>query len=323
MRAWVLSETDVLPTLQYLEDPKPVSENQRLIRIVNSSLNHRDIWIGKGQYPNIVFPCVPGSDGSGYMDNEPVIMNPGISWGENQEVQSDNFHIMGMPSQGTFAEYIVADKKQIHELPKHLSCEEAAAIPLAGVTAYRAFMVKCQPTKDVKVLITGIGGGVSLWVLKYAVAIGCEVFVTSRYQDKINKAISLGATGGVNTSETDWSKQLYTLSGGVHIIIDSIMGNTLPDLIKLCLPGAKFCFYGASGGKTDNFSPHSIFWRQISLFGSTMGSDTDFSEMLKFISDHKIRPVIDTVFPFTKLPEAMERMKNSKQFGKIVLDHSK
>ncbi|MBK6784541.1 MAG: hypothetical protein IPG79_12840 [Saprospiraceae bacterium] len=97
MRAWVLSETDVLPTLQYLEDPKPVSENQRLIRIVNSSLNHRDIWIGKGQYPNIVFPCVPGSDGSGYMDNEPVIMNPGISWEKTRKSSLTIFTLWECP----------------------------------------------------------------------------------------------------------------------------------------------------------------------------------------------------------------------------------
>jgi zinc-binding alcohol dehydrogenase/oxidoreductase len=323
MYAWVLNGTEVLPTLQYLEDPKPGSENQKLVRIVNSSLNHRDIWICKGQYPGIILPCVLGSDGCGYYDHEAVIINPGKSWGDNQEVQSEHFHITGMPSQGTFADYIVADKNQIYKLPDHLSSEEGAAIPLAGVTAFRAFIIKCKPNKASKVLVTGIGGGVSLWVLQYALALGCEVFVTSRHQEKINRAVSLGAAGGVVTSKADWSKNLQKMSGGFDIIIDSIMGNTLQELIKLCRPGARFCFYGASGGKTDNFAPHSIFWRQISIFGSTMGSDHDFNEMMNFISEYSLKPVIDTVFPFSKLPDAMERMKSAEQFGKIILDHSK
>jgi NADPH:quinone reductase-like Zn-dependent oxidoreductase len=322
MKAWYWFETGKSPTLQQTKDPEAVHPDDLVADVLYSSLNHRDVWISKGKYPGIKFPCILGSDASGLYNGKNVIINPGLLWGNNEKVQSDDYQILGMPSNGTFAEKVLVKKCQVYESPAHLSPEEAAAIPLAGVTAYRALVVKCAPQNGQKVLITGIGGGVSQWAMLFAKAIGCEIYVTSTSQEKLNKAKKLGANGGVCTSDPDWVNQLLKMSGGVDIVIDSIMGPLLPGLTKVCLPGGFMCFYGASGGNTENFQPHVLFWRQISLIGSTMGSDLDFKNMLAFINIHKIRPVIDSVYSLNDLPDAFNRMQSAAQFGKIILNHS-
>lgn len=321
MRAWRWSSAGREPELEYVPDPNVKGSDEVVINLDFSSLNHRDAWISQGKYPNIQWPCTLGSDGIGYFGNDQVLINPGKFWGSDEKFQSEDYQILGMPDPGTFADKVLVLKQQIYPIPKHLALEEAAAIPLAGVTAYRTLMVKGKPEPHHRVLITGIGGGVALWALQFALSLSCEVFVMSGSDDKINKAKALGAAGGVNLNMQGWDKTLIKMAGGFDIIIDSIMGDTLPSLIKLTRPGGKICFYGASAGITDQFSPHSIFWKQIELLGSTMGSDLDFKSMLGHIDQHKIKPVIDKVLPFTKLPEAMARMKERQQFGKIVINH--
>ena len=321
MKAWNLLKISEKPVLTEVNDPYIQDKHHVLANISHSALNHRDVWIIKGKYPSLKLPCVLGSDASVTHESENYVINPGMEWGEKNEFQSDTFHIIGMPHQGTFAEKIVVPKSSLYKIPEHLTMEEAAAIPLAGVTAYRALITRAGAKPGDKVLITGAGGGVSLWAVQFALALGCEVYVTSGKQAKIDKAKTLGISGGVCTLEPDWHKLLMQKSGGFDIIIDSIMGNTLNLLIKMCNPGAKISFYGASAGNTTDFSPHILFWRQISLMGTTMGSPKDFSDMMEFIKQNKIKPVIDSVFPFSKLPEALERMETSTQFGKIILEH--
>ncbi|MFZ1703859.1 MAG: zinc-binding dehydrogenase [Saprospiraceae bacterium] len=322
MQAWILPDVGSNLVLKDIPEPEATAKASCVVPISYSSVNHRDVYIINGLYPNIILPCTLGSDACGMLSDHPVVINPGIDWGSNESYQSEDYNILGMPVSGTFSEKICVAKNKIYTLPSHLSQEEGAAIPLAGVTAYRSLIVKGKADKNKRVLVTGIGGGVALWALKFALALGCEVWVTSSSEDKIKKAILLGATGGITSSEHDWSKTLLKNSGGFDLVVDSIMGKTLPDLVKLCLPGASICFYGASAGKTENFSPHTIFWRQLSILGSTMGSDLDFKNMIHFIEAHQVRPVIDRVYPFSDLPHALERMKNSQQFGKIILDHS-
>lgn len=321
MLAWRLSSIGQNPELTTVDKPLPNHEQEVVIDTTHSSLNHRDVWITAGKYPGITLPCTLGSDGAGRWENHRVLINPGIQWGNDEKVQSSDFNILGMPVDGTFAQQVKVLKNQVHPIPDHLSNEEASAIPLAGVTAYRALMVKCKPLPGQKVLITGIGGGVALWALQFALSVSCEVYVSSGSNDKINKAKKLGATNGVNSSESDWDKSLLSMSGGFDIIIDSIMGQTFPALIKLAKPGGQICFYGASAGNTENFQPHSVFWKQLSVYGSTMGSNADFLNMIQHIDKHKIFPVIDQVFSFKDLPKAMDRMRDRQQFGKIVLSH--
>lgn len=296
-------------------DMPEVKDGSSIVKILASALNHRDVWITKGMYPGIKMPCTLGSDGVGELDGKQVIINPGMNWGVNENVQADDFEVLGMPKDGTFAEYIQIEDKYSYPKPDHLTIEEAAALPLAGVTAYRTLVTRCKVQPSDRVLVTGAGGGVALMAIQLAVALGCEVHVTSSSQEKIDKAIALGAKNGYNYKNDGWYKQ----AGNFDVIIDSAGGDTFHHLIKITNPGARIGFYGASLGKFQNLNPQLMFWRQVSLLGSTMGSDSDFADMLDLVTEHKIKPVVDKVFDMKDGQAAFDRMEAGKQFGKIIL----
>lgn len=309
-----IAPLDNFPEVHYEKDVA-------LVELINSALNHRDLWIIRGMYANIKTNCILGSDGCGIYEGRDVVIHPGINWGNNEAFQSKDFRVLGMPDWGTFAEYIEIDQKYIYPKPSHLDYVQGAALPLAGLTAFRSIVRKCQPQKGEKVLITGIGGGVALFAMQFALALGCEVYVTSGSQDKIKKARKLGAVDGVNYKENEWDIRLKEMGGGFDVVIDSAGGDGFYRLINLCNPGARVCFYGGTAGKINNLSPQIIFWKQITIFGSTMGSDKDFADMLQLVNDHNITPVVDSVFKLSEFDKAIKRMENAEQFGKIVLDN--
>lgn len=313
-----------LPSIAFLDYfPRPPYEREgAVVELRNSALNHRDLWIIKGNYANIITNCILGSDGCGVFEGRDVVIQPGLNWGSNEAFQSKDFRVLGMPDWGTFAEYIEIDQKYIYPKPLHLDYVQGAALPLAGLTAYRSLVRKCQPQKGDKVLITGIGGGVALFAMQFALALGCEVYVTSGSHDKIQKARKLGAVDGANYKENDWDIRLKEMAGGFDVVIDSAGGDGFSKLISLCNPGARVCFYGGTAGKINHLSPQIIFWKQITIFGSTMGSDKDFADMLQLVNDHKITPVVDSVFKLSEFDKAIQRMENAEQFGKIVMDNN-
>ncbi len=305
--------------IKYADASEPsVRDDHSIVDLQASALNHRDIWITKGMYPGIVTPIILGSDGVGFVDSKPVIINPGINWGGNEAVQSNEFEVLGLPRNGTFADQISIENKYIYPKPAHLDMHQAAALPLAGVTAYRVLFKRCQVKPSDKVLVTGAGGGVALMAIQLAIAHGCEVHLTSGSDDKIERAIGLGAYKGYNYKKENWYKDVKEQ---FDVIIDSAGGEPFQHLVKLCAPGARIGFYGATLGKYQNLNPQLLFWRQVSILGSTMGSDTDFKSMLDFVGKHKIYPVIDEVLDLKDGAKAFEKMEAGKQFGKIVLQH--
>ena len=317
MKALILDK--VGSPVRFVDVDKPIeSKGHSIVRLKASALNHRDVWITKGMYPGIKEGIVLGSDGVGETQGRNVIINPGLFWGTDQNVQSDRFEVLGMPRHGTFAEYISIPDAYIYDQPDHLTLEESAALPLAGLTAYRVLLSRCGAKPGDKVLVTGAGGGVAQFVLQFAIALGCEVYVTSGSEDKIAKAITLGVKAGYNYKDEKWYKNVET---EFDVIIDSAGGDGFQNLIKICKPGARIGFYGASLGKFQNLNPQILFWRQISILGSTMGSDQDFRAMLAFVSTHKIKPVIDKTYLLKDGNLAFERMNAGDQFGKIVLTH--
>lgn len=318
MNALVLESINSWPEYKEVEAPKE-SPGMPSIQIKAAALNRRDLWITQGMYPNIKLPCILGSDGAGMLDGRKVIINPGLNWGEDERVQSDEFEVLGMPKNGTFADHLVVPEGNIYDMPEHLSFEEAAALPLGGVTAYRTLMVRCQAQSTDKILITGAGGGVAQFAIQFALAIGAEVYVTSGDDKKIEEMKKLGVAGGVNYKSKDWDKDLKKMTGGLDVVIDSAGGDGFQRLVKLMNPGGRIGFYGASLGKYNNLNPQIMFWRQISLLGSTMGSDQDFQNMLQFVNEYKITPVIDMVLPMTEGKQALQRMESGEQLGKIVL----
>ena len=318
MHALLLRRTGALP--EYTEHPAPVPDRgESLIRIKAAALNHRDLFICRGLYAGIKLPCVLGSDGAGVCEGREVVIYPARAWGRAKTHQGPEFRVLGMPDQGTFAEWIAAPKSALYPKPAHLNMTEAAALPLAGLTAWRALMTQGQLRPGQKTLITGIGGGVALTAMQLAIAAGAEVWVTSGDDAKIVRAQHMGASGGANYRNDDWAKQLKK-AGAFDLIIDSAGGDDFAALPALAAPGGRIVTYGGTIGKINGLSPQIIFWKQLSIVGSTMGSPTDFKKMLEFVERHRIKPVVEAIIPMSEGASAFNLLQSGTQFGKIVLD---
>jgi len=208
---------------------------------------------------------------------------------------------------------------QLAAKPAQLGWEEAAALPLAGLTAYRAVFSRAQLKPTDRVLVTGIGGGVALFALQFAVAAGAEVWVTSSSDAKIARAVALGAKGGLNYVQPGWAAAAAKAPGLFDVIVDSAGGDGFGDLLDLAAPGGRIVFFGATRGNGPALAMRKVFWRQLSLLGTTMGSPADWGAMTEFVALHRVRPVVSEVFPLARGAEAFALMERGGQFGKIVV----
>lgn len=324
-------QIQALNQIAIVDVPVPVpAAGEVLISLRAAALNHRDVWIKLGQYAGLKYPCIPGSDGAGVIaavgaqvdpawKGREVVINPAFNWGNSELAQGAGFSILGLPRDGTLAEQIAVPVEQVSLKPASLSWEEAAALPLAGLTAWRALITRAELHAGERVLISGIGGGVALFALQFAVAHGADVWVTSSSPEKIARAVALGAKGGANYSEPDWAAQLAKAAGGFDVVFDSAGGSGFESLIELTAPGGRVVFFGATRGNPPVLPMRKIFWRQISLLGSTMGSPSDWQAMLQYYEQHNLKPVISDVIPFDRATDAFDLMERSGQFGKIVI----
>ncbi len=329
MKSAILAQLNT--PLQIAESPKPeVGASEVLVAIKAAALNHRDVFVQQGLYAGIKIPVILGSDGSGVVTevadgvdltwmHKEVIMNPGLNWGNNQKHQAKDYIIMGTPTNGTFAEYVSISAELIHPKPTHLDWHQAAALPLAGLTAYRALMVQGNLQPSDKVLITGVGGGVAQMAMQFAIANGNEVWVTTSSAAKLQKAIEMGASGGINYKKDRWNKELVQHAGEFDVIIESACGSGFGSVIDCCKPGGKIVVFGGTAGNIGNIIPAKIFWRQIAIIGSTMGSNEDFVNMLAFVNKHKITPIVSHIFPLEQAQDALDLLHTGNQFGKVVL----
>ena len=333
MKAAVFKGKDILIKVEDFKTPKPIKD-QVLIKLKYAALNHRDLWLMQEQTQQFPQGIILGSDGCGVVedvgeDADPllvgaeVVINPSLDWGNNPVVQGDSFRILGLPDHGTFAEYIAISKKYIFEKPENLSFEESAAIPLSGLTAYRALFTKARLRANEKVLITGTGGGASLCALKFAVAYKARVYVTSSSDEKIQRAVELGALGGFNYKDPEWAEKAQKHAGGFDIIIDSAGGNQFGKYIDLALPGGRIVNFGRTAGNITDVATRLLYWKQISIFGSTMGTRDEFLSMLHFVESRDIKPVLDKTYALADIGQAIERMAQAGQFGKIMLEIKK
>lgn len=329
MRAVFFQGKDHSLAIREIKKFKPVKD-QVLIRLHNAALNHRDVWTWREAVLPAGDGIILGSDGSGVVEDVgpdaddlmigmEVVINPSLDWGTNPVVQSNAFRILGFPDHGTFSDYIVISKNYVFEKPEHLTFTEAAAVPLSGLTAYRALFTKARLRAKEKVLITGIGGGAALWLLQFATAYDAKVYVTSGSDDKLNAAKKLGAIDGFNYKDAEWSQKALKETGGFDIIIDSAGGDQFSKYIELAVPGGRIVNFGRTAGNITDVSTRLLYWKQLSVFGSTMGTRDEFLSLLDFVEGRKIKPVIDNVYPLEDINAAFERMESSNQFGKIVL----
>ncbi|MBT8446672.1 MAG: zinc-binding dehydrogenase, partial [Gammaproteobacteria bacterium] len=205
----------------------------------------------------------------------------------------------------------------------HLSWEESAAFPLAGLTAWRAVVTQAEVGPGSKVLVTGAGSGVSTFALLWAHHHGAQVYVTSGSAEKIEAACANGAVGGVNYRDEDWAGQLREMAGGFSSIIDSAGGAGVFDCLNLLQPGGRYVFFGATTGHPEGSLPlTAIFFKHLRIQGTTMGTPDEFRAMLAFMSEHGIKPMVDSVAPMTDAVAAFQRLGDFQQTGKVVLDVS-
>jgi NADPH:quinone reductase-like Zn-dependent oxidoreductase len=333
---------DVLTYEDFL-DPE-VGPNQVLVDVKAVALNHLDLFV-RGGIPglNLEMPHILGSDISGviketgsairdeFQIGQKVIIDPGRSCGvceyciRGEESLCAEYGIIGEHYRGGYAELISVDAKNVIPIPEssELDFNQAAATPLTFMTAWRMLVSKARVKPGDDVLIIGIGGGVALAALQIAKLAGARVLVTSSSEEKIGKAIKLGATFGINhRTNPDFHKEVYTLTNrrGVDVVVDSVGEATWEKSLRSLTKGGKLVTCGATSGPNATININLLFWKQLELLGSTMGSRSELRDVLKLVWHGKLNPIVDRVLPLSQAQEAHEILEKGEQFGKIVLN---
>ena len=300
-----------------------------VVELRAAALNRRDVFVRKGVAPSPL-PVIPGSDGagvvrslgpgaSGVAEGDEVVILPSLGWGGGEDAPAPGFRILGGPDDGTYAELIRIPAQNVFPKPARLSFEQAAALPLAGLTAYRALVTRAAIRPGETVLILGIGGGVATTALHLARAAGCRVIVTSSSAGKLARAAEMGAAGGVDYTAGDWVTEVREMSGGgVDVVVDSV-GSTWADSVNCVRPGGRVVAFGGTGGAKVEMMVRPITMGQVSFLGTTMGSPRDFARLLAAVEHQDWVPVIDSVRPLAEVAAAHAREEAGEHFGKLVL----
>lgn len=308
------------------------------IRLAAAALNHLDLFV-LGGLPGVPvsLPHIGGADGAGVVDavgagvsgvtnGDEVVFDPGLSCGsceqclKGEQSQCLGYGIIGEHVDGTFAEAVVVPATSLAPRPEHLSWEEAAAFPLTFLTAWRMLLERGGLRAGESVLIHGIGGGVSLACLQLAKAAGARVLVTSRSPEKLERAGELGADELIPAGD-EVAREVRRRTGkrGVDVVVDSVGKATWMQSLKAAAKGGRIVTCGATSGPDPAEEIRLIFWNQLSIIGSTMGSRENWRRLVAAVSAERLRPVVDSVVPLADGRTAYERMAASGQFGKIVL----
>jgi NADPH:quinone reductase-like Zn-dependent oxidoreductase len=327
--------------LRELSDPRP-GPGEVVVRMRAAALNHLDLWTTSGSLGiDIRFPFILGADGSGEIetvgdqveDLEPgtrVLINPAVSCRAcercrvGQQSECSSFQMLGEHLDGTFAELVRVPASNVFPVPPHLSFVEAAALGVTFITAYRMLFTQGEMRPGEWVLITGIGGGLALSLLQLARPLAGRIFVTSSSDDKLQKAMELGADEGINYRNEDVAKAIRRLTWkrGVDLVMDSAGGPSLEGSLRSLVQGGRIVISGATAGRTSEIDLRRLFWKQLRIIGSTMGSDADVAGMLRMVQGAQLRPVIDQTFRLSEAAEALAQLGSQKQFGKIALEIS-
>jgi NADPH2:quinone reductase len=311
--------------LRYEDAPEPVpGTGHVLVRLRAASLNHLDLWVRKG-LPSVPKPRILGADGAGLVEElgegvnglEPgqrVVLNPGI-------VHGDTITVIGEHTDGTHAELIAVPAANVYPLPGELSFEEAAAFPLVFETAYRMLATRAHLESGEWVLVWGIGGGVATAALAIAKALGANVVVTSSSDEKLARAVELGADAVVNHSTGDVAEAVKQATGGrgMDLVVEHVGEATWKTSLQVVRAGGRVVVCGATSGPNPPAALHRIWWKQLTIYGSTMGTPEDFEGAYELVKSGRARPVVDQVFPLAEARAAHERLEAGEQLGKIVL----
>ncbi|MBV8562066.1 MAG: zinc-binding dehydrogenase [Actinobacteria bacterium] len=326
MRAVRIHE-DGGPEVLVLEDaPDPVAgPGEVLVRVRASALNHLDVWIRKG-LPSVPKPRILGADGAGVVEalgegvggfepGERVVINPGI------EMPDGSIHVVGEHGDGTNAELIAVPAANLHPIPDGLSFEEAAAFPLVFETAYRMLVTRAGLREGEWVFAWGIGSGVSTAALAIAKALGARVIVTSSSDAKLDRARELGADVVVNhaTGDVKAAVKEATAGRGADVVVEHVGEATWRTSLDVAAREGRVVVCGATTGPNPPAALHRIWWKNLSILGSTMGTREDFAGAYELVASGRARPVVDEVLPLDRIQAAHTRLESGEQLGKIVL----
>lgn len=308
-----------------IDDPIDVS-GWVTVELKASALNWHDVLVRRGHYASPL-PHVLGADGAGVRRDTgaEVVILPSLWWGEREEAPGPDWQILGDVRRGTHAELITVPVECVAPRPAHLSWAEAAALPLTGLTAYRALFTRGRLRAGEWVLLLGAGSGVTTIAVAMATAVGANVVVTSSSAEKIARSRELGAVDGVRYTDQDWVAEAVASTPqrrGFDLVVDSV-GATWPDSIAAARPGGRVVVLGATAGDRAILDVRGFYFGQYSLLGTTMGSPTDFAGVLRLMDEFpEVRPTVDSVQPLDRAAAAHERLERRGHFGKLVLDHA-
>lgn len=332
MKALTLKEVCV-PSKVVIEDVvMPIAaEGEVIVRLAAAGLNHRELWIVKGQYPGMALPATLGADGAGTvfgvgpggdaaLVGQDVVLYPGLDWGDDPRYPAARFGLLGMPGPGTIAEYIRVPARSVFPRPAHLDPIQAAALPLATLTAWRGLVTKAGLKSGERLLITGAGGGVAAQALALASAMGVETWVTSGSDDTIAWAVAQGAAGGVNYKREKWGRELAAMAGPIDAVFDGAPATGYAEYGRALAMGARVVIYGSSAGMTFPVNGPELFLKNLQIMGTNVGNIDEFSAMLYFVDKHRITPVIERVFAFEEAAAAIDFLGEEHCLGKVVIE---
>lgn len=331
MRALQLVQFGDPPQLALREVPEPQpAAGEVVVELRAAALNRRDPWVWSSPgYCRL--PVTLGSDGAGVVVarapdvegialGQEVIFDATLGWGELEERPSEAFDILGAPRDGTFAERVAIPAANVVAKPARLSWEEAAAVNLAGLTAWRAVVSCAQARAGSTLLVTGAGGGVSTFAIQIAVARGVRVLVTSSRQKKLERALSLGAAHAVSYRDPRWPALIRELEpGGVDAAIDGYGGPSWEGALVALRPGGTLVSFGDTHGPTTTLTTAEVYWRWRRVIGTSMGSPREYRAMVRHVTAASWRPAIDSVFALDEFQAAIARLQDPDRFGKVVL----
>jgi NADPH:quinone reductase-like Zn-dependent oxidoreductase len=318
------------PVFEQVDAAEPVpGDGEVVVQVVTAALNRRDWWIWRS--PDATVPVTLGSDAAGVVSavgagvdttavGDEVVINPTLGWAEGEHVPTETFEILGSPRDGTFAEQVVVPAGNVAPRPAGLSWEESGALPLAGLTAWRAAVTCARVGEGQRVLVTGAGSGVATFAVQIAAALGSEVWVTSSSTEKVDRLKQLGARGGVVYSQPDWGSQLRQSAGGsFDAVIDSWGADGWQEALRTLRWGGVLVNFGDTGGETSTVEVSDVYWAWRSIVGTTMGSPGEFRAVLDHVAAGHWRPVVDSVHALEDIGSAAQRLLERDRLGKVVL----
>jgi NADPH:quinone reductase-like Zn-dependent oxidoreductase len=327
MKAAIFREHGGIDKLEIADLPQPSpNPGEVLIRVRAAAMNHLDLWVRRG-LPVAGQVAGFGTDVDSVSVGSRVVVNPGLWDGtcewcvKGQHSLCVNYRLIGEHTNGGFAEYIAVPARNLVSIPDDFSFEESAAVPLVFLTAWRALITQAKLRAGESVLILGASGGAASAAIQIAKLAGAYVYAVTSSGEKAARARTLGADSIIDRTREDFSKQVFKLTNkrGVDVVLENTGEKTWEGSLRALSRGGRLVTYGGTTGPIGKTNIPLLFWKQIQIIGSTMGTAAEFATVTGLVWERKLRPVVDRVLPLDQIKEAHQILESGEQFGKIVL----